>query len=403
MSTSTLTTDQSGTGLTRARTFAMAVFAGIAVANIYYNQPLLGLIEADYPNSSAIGLIPTATQFGYAVGLLGLVPLGDLVERRRIIAVQFLVLAAALAFAAVAPTTLALIAASLMLGVAATVAQQIVPFAATLADDRTRGAAVGTVVSGILGGILLSRTIAGFVGSHFGWREMFWLGVPLALGAAVLVRLILPRHRATQSIGYTVALRSLVHLLVEEPALRLAAATQAMLFASFIAFWTVLSLHLQEPAFRLGPEIAGLFGVIGASGMFAAPIAGRVADKRGPHLVIAVAAAISLSSWLVFVGWNGVAGLVVGVVLLDVGVNAALVSNQHLIFALRPEARSRLNTVFMTAMFIGGSLGSFGASWTYTHLSWPGVCAYGALLAAAGLLLQLPTILPQTGEKGSHR
>jgi predicted MFS family arabinose efflux permease len=333
MSTSRLAADQRAPELTRARTFAMAVCAGIAVANIYYNQPLLGLIEASYPNSSAIGLIPSATQFGYAVGLLLLVPLGDLVERRRIIAVQFIVLAAALAFAAVAPTTLALIAASLTLGVAATVAQQIVPFAATLADNRTRGAAVGTVVSGILGGILLSRTIAGFVGSHFGWREMFWLGVPLALSAAALVRLILPRHHATQDIGYAAALRSLIHLVIDEPALRLAAATQAMLFASFIAFWTVLSLHLQEPAFGLGPEIAGLFGVIGASGILAAPLAGRVADKRGPHLVIAVAAAISLSSWVVFAGWNAVAGLIVGVVLLDVGVNAALVSNQHLIFA----------------------------------------------------------------------
>lgn len=402
MSLPTLTTDQRIPELTRARTFAMAVCAGIAVANIYYNQPLLGLIEANYPNSSAIGLIPTATQFGYAVGLLLLVPLGDLVERRRLIAVQFVVLAAALAFAALAPSTLALIAASLILGVAATVAQQIVPFAATLADDRTRGAAVGTVVSGILGGILLSRTIAGFVGSHFGWREMFWLGAPLALGAAALVRLILPRHHPTQTIGYAAALRSLVHLLVEEPALRLAAATQAMLFASFIAFWTVLSLHLQEPAFGLGPEIAGLFGIIGASGILAAPLAGRVADKRGPHLVIAIAAAISLSSWIAFAGWNTVAGLTVGVVLLDVGVNAALVSNQHLIFALRPEARSRLNTVFMTAMFIGGSFGSLGASWAYAHLSWLGVCGYGAALGTAGLLLQLPTLLPPTGRKASH-
>lgn len=278
-------------------------------------------------------------------------------------------------------------------------AQQIVPFAATLADNRTRGAAVGTVVSGILGGILLSRTIAGFVGSHVGWREMFWLGVPLALGAAALVRLLLPRHHPTQSIGYAAALRSLVHLLFEEPALRLAAATQAMLFASFIAFWTVLSLHLQEPAFGLGPEIAGLFGVIGASGILAAPLAGLLADKRGPHRVIAIAAAITLSSWAVFAGWNALAGLTIGVVLFDVGVNAALVSNQHVIFALRPDARSRLNTVFMTAMFIGGSLGSLGASWAYAHWSWPGVCTYGAALAAAGLLLQLPTLWSRTGSE----
>ncbi len=402
MSTSTIAADQQPAKLTRARTFVMAVCAGIAVANIYYNQPLLGLIEASYPNSSAIGLIPTATQFGYAVGLLLLVPLGDLVERRSLISAQFVVLAMALAFAAVAPSTFALIAASLMLGVAATVAQQIVPFAATLANDRTRGSAVGTVVSGILGGILLSRTIAGFVGSHVGWREMFWLSVPLALGAAALVRSILPRHHATQKIGYVAALRSLVHLLVEEPGLRLAAATQAMLFASFMAFWTVLSLHLQEPRFGFGPEVAGLFGVIGASGILAAPLAGRFADKRGPHVVIAVAAAISLSSWIIFAGWNAVPGLVVGVVLLDVGVNAALVSNQHLIFALRPEARSRLNTVFMTAMFIGGSLGSLGASWAYTHLSWLGVCGYGAMLAAAGLLLQLPTLSTRTAEPPRH-
>ncbi len=401
MSLSTLT-EQRVPELTRARTFAMALCAGIAVANIYYNQPLLGMIEAHYPNSSVIGLIPTATQFGYAVGLLFLVPLGDLFERRRLITVQFVVLAVALAFAAVAPSTLALIAASLTLGVAATVAQQIVPFAATLADNRTRGAAVGTVVSGILGGILLSRTIAGFVGAHFGWREMFWLGAPLALGAAALVRLTLPRHHPTHSIGYTAALRSLIHLVVEEPALRLAAATQAMLFASFIAFWTVLSLHLQEPAFGLGAEIAGLFGVIGASGILAAPLAGRVADKRGPHLVIAIAAAITLSSWAVFAGWNSLAGLTVGVVLLDVGVNAALVSNQHLIFALRPEARSRLNTVFMTAMFVGGSLGSLGASWAYAHLSWLGVCGYGAALATSGLLLQLPTAFGRHGNAAHH-
>lgn len=402
MSVSTSVTGQATTELGRGQVFAMAACAGIAVSNIYYNQPLLGLIEASYPQSSMIGLVPTATQFGYAIGLLLLVPLGDLVERRRIIAMQFVVLAAALGFAAVAPTTLALMAASLMLGLASTVAQQIVPFAATLANSRTRGAVVGTVVSGILGGILLSRTVAGFIGAHFGWREVFWLAVPLALAAAFLMRITLPHHYPAQSIQYGAALRSLVHLLAEEPALRLAAATQAMLFASFIAFWTMLSLHLQEPLFRLGPEAAGLFGVIGASGILAAPIAGRIADKRGPHLVVAIGAGITLASWFMFAAWDTVAALVVGVILLDVGVNCALVSNQHIIFALRPEARSRLNTVFMTGMFIGGSLGSLGASWAYGHLAWPGVCAYGAVLAASGLLLQLPSICPRRGSYLSH-
>lgn len=377
--------------LGRGRVFAMAACAGIAVANIYYNQPVLGLIEQSYPQSSMIGLVPTATQFGYAIGLLLLVPLGDLVERRRVIVIQFVVLAAALAFAAIAPTGLVLMAASLLLGLAATVAQQIVPFAATLASERSRGAVVGTVVSGILGGILLSRAVAGFVGAHFGWREMFWLGVPLALAAAALMRITLPRHHPTQNIQYVAALRSLVHLLAKEPALRLAAATQAMLFASFIAFWTMLSLHLQEPLFRLGPEVAGLFGVIGASGILAAPVAGRIADKRGPHLVVVISASITLSAWFLFANWDLVPGLIAGVILLDVGVNCALVSNQHIIFALRPEARSRLNTVFMTVMFVGGSLGSLGASWAYGHFAWLGVCVYGGVLAACGLLLQLPS------------
>jgi predicted MFS family arabinose efflux permease len=383
--------------------FAMAFCAGIGVANIYYNQPLLGLIERSYPGSTAIGLIPTATQLGYAAGLFLLVPLGDLIERRRIITFQFVVLAAALAFAAAAPTTGTLIAASLLLGVAATVAQQIVPFAATLAPARSRGAVVGTVVSGILGGILLSRTVAGIVGAHFGWREMFWLGVPLALVAAALMRFTLPRHHPAQSIRYFAALRSLGHMWAEESTLRRATMTQAALFASFIAFWTVLALHLQEPPYRLGSDVAGIFGIIGASGIFAAPVAGRVADRRGPHLVVMLSAAVALASWLLFGAWNSIAGLVVGVVLLDVGVNCALVSNQHLIFALRPEGRSRLNTVFMTGMFMGGSLGSFGATEAYHYGGWTGACVYGAVLAAGGVLLQLPDLAsrmprPKLGE-----
>jgi predicted MFS family arabinose efflux permease len=253
--------------LGRPRVFAMAACAGIAVANIYYNQPLLALIEASDPGSRAIGLIPTSTQFGYAIGLLLLVPLGDILERRSTIVVQFLVLAAAIALAAASPTTATLIVSSFLLGMSATVAQQIVPFAATLADDRRRGAVVGTIVSGILVGILLSRTVAGFVGSQFGWRSVFWLSVPLTLAAATLFRIALPPCRPMRSLGYAAALRSLVHLVASESTLRRAAATQAALFGSFIAFWTVLSLHLSEPAFRLGAEVAGLFGIVGATGI----------------------------------------------------------------------------------------------------------------------------------------
>lgn len=372
----------------RGLTFAMATAGGLAVANVYYNQPLLGLIEHSYPGSAAIGLIPTATQLGYAMGLFFLVPLGDLVERRGAIVIQFLLLAGALVLAAIAPTTATLIAASLVLGVAATVAQQVVPFAAVLAPPERRGAVVGTVVSGILCGILLSRTVAGFVGAHFGWREMFWLSVPLAIFASLLMRFTLPKHYPSQAISYPEAIKSLFLMWAEEPVLRRATLTQAALFASFTVFWTILSLRLLEPGFGYGAEVAGIFGIIGATGIFAAPLAGRIADSRGPHLVVALSAVATFLSWAVFGFWSAIIGLVIGVIVLDVGVNSALVANQHQIFALRPEARSRLNTLFMTGMFIGGSLGSLGATAAYHFGGWSAVCAYGGALALAAIALQ---------------
>lgn len=378
--------------LGRGLIFAMAAAGGLAVANVYYNQPLLGLIEHSYPGSPAIGLIPTATQLGYAIGLFFLVPFGDLVERRSAIVTQFMLLAGALVLAALAKTTFALIAASLVLGVAATVAQQIVPFAAILSPPARRGAVVGTVVSGILCGILLSRTLAGFVGAHFGWREMFWLSVPLAIIAGLLMRFALPRHYPSTALTYPDALKSLFHMWAEEPALRRATYTQAALFASFTIFWTILSLRLLEPSFGYGAEVAGIFGIIGAAGIFAAPLAGRIADRKGPHMVVASSAVATLLSWAIFGIWGTVAGLVVGVVVLDVGVNSALVANQHQIFQIRPEARSRLNTLFMTGMFIGGSLGSLGATAAYHLGGWNWVCVYGGLLALVAIGLQYGTL-----------
>ncbi len=365
--------------------------AGIAVANIYYNQPMLAVMEAEFPNSAGIGLIPTATQLGYAVGLLLLVPLGDLTERRRLIVVQFCVLAATLVIAALAPTAGVLVAASLLVGASSTVAQQIVPFAATLAAPERRGRTLGVVIAGVLCGILFSRTLAGFVAAHGGWREMFWLGIPLALVGAGSMALILPRSRPHGDLSYGASLLSLGALWREEPTLRSAALIQAALFASFTVFWTILALHLGEPAFHLGPEAAGLFGILGAVGILAAPIAGRLADHRGPHMVIYLGAAATLASWLVFGLWDVMAGLVLGVVLLDFGMQSALVSNQHIVFALRPEARSRINTVFMTAMFLGGAAGSAGATVAWGLGGWGAVSVFGGLLSSLAVALKVIT------------
>ncbi|QEO16797.1 MFS transporter [Acetobacter vaccinii] len=372
----------------RGLTLAMAAATGFAVANIYYNQPMLGVMEAALPGRLT-AFIPTATQLGYALGLFVLVPLGDLLERKSLIVGQFILLTLALVATALAPTIGVLLVTSLCIGAAATVAQQIVPFAAHLASPERRGATVGVVMSGLLCGILLSRTLAGFVADHAGWRAMFWLGVPLSAGAGGLMAWVLPRSVPVVRHGYGTLMLSLVGLWRSLPALRLAAMTQACLFGAFSVFWSILALHLQEPRFGMGAEAAGLFGIIGAVGILAAPLAGRIADTHGPRYVILLGTGLAFLSWVVAGLVTSLTGLVVGCILLDFAVQSVLVSNQHIVYALRPEARARLNTLFMGVMFLGGAGGAAGASLAWGYGGWPAVSWFGAGLTAIAVALQL--------------
>lgn len=379
---------KSATHLGKPALFSMAAASGIAVANIYYNQPMLGIIEKDFGADAVTGFIPTATQLGYALGLFFLLPLGDIVHRRKLIVGQFLVLAVALVLAAVSPSAWVLTLASLAVGASSTVAQQIVPFAASLAAPDKRGSTIGTVMAGVLSGILFSRTLSGFVGEHFGWREMFWLGAPLAILASGLMYVTLPHHSPTSRMAYHNAIGSLAKLWKRESALRSAALMQASLFGSFTAFWTILALYLATPQFNLGADVAGLFGIVGAVGVFAAPLAGKVADRRGPGFVVWLGAALTLVAWIIFGTWSSIVALVIGVVVLDFGIQSALISNQHIVYALDQEARSRLNTIFMTSMFLGGAAGAGMATAAWSYGGWTGVSMLGAALALLALVIR---------------
>nr|WP_292387628.1 MFS transporter [Methanosarcina sp. UBA5] len=367
----------------------MACACGIAVANIYYNQPMLGVITSSFPGELAPSFVPTATQLGYAIGLLLLVPLGDLMERRRLIVSQFLVLALSLIFAATASTGRALLGASLCIGFSASVTQQIIPAAASLASDNRRGAVIGSVMSGLLSGMLLSRILAGFVATHYGWRTMFLIGIPLVLTGATAMALLLPLSRPTISMKYGPLLRSLLQLWRDESRLRRATLTQGLLFAVFSAFWTILALHLEKPPFHLGADIAGLFGILGMVGVLAAPIAGHLADRRGPSNVVSTGALATLLAWLILAVWNSLTGLIFGVMLLDFGMQSAIVANQQIIYGLKPQARNRVNSLFMVGMFVCGSLGSGGAMLAWKVAGWQGVAGSAIVVSLTAFMVPL--------------
>ncbi|VWD09767.1 MFS transporter [Burkholderia contaminans] len=379
-------TDAASPHYSRSLLLLLATIAGVSVANIYYNQPLLDSFRSAFPDGASwIGAVPTATQLGYAAGMFLLAPLGDRFDRRGLILMQIAGLSIALIVAATAPSLAVLTVASLAIGVLATIAQQAVPFAAEIAPPAERGHAVGTVMSGLLLGILLARTAAGFVAEYFGWRAVFAASVAALVALAAVIVLRLPRSSPTSTLSYGKLLGSMWHLAVELRGLREASLTGAALFAAFSAFWPVLTLLLAGAPFHLGPQAAGLFGIVGAAGALAAPYAGRFADKRGPRAIISLAIALLALSFVIFaLSGSSLVGLVIGVIVLDVGVQAAQISNQSRIYALKPEARSRVNTVYMVCYFIGGALGSSAGVAAWHAFGWIGMCTTGLVFTALG-------------------
>ena len=380
-------------------TFLLAASAGLAVASIYYAQPMLGLLGASLGVSDRlIGLVPTLTQLGYAFGILLLAPLGDRFDRRTIILAKAAVLCAALVLAGAAPSISVLLVASLAIGLTATMAQDIVPAAATLAPEASRGKVVGTVMTGLLLGILLSRVVSGFVAEHFGWRSMFFVaGISIALTGLAAAR-GLPRFKATTQLAYGALLGSLVVLFRRHAALRRAALAQGLLSVSFSAFWSTLAVMLHGEPFHLGAAAAGAFGLAGAAGALAAPLAGRLADRRGPELVTRLGAVVAMGSFavmgLMFLLPDMAVGSRIWLIALsavgfDLGVQATLIAHQTIVYGIEPAARSRLNAVLFVCVFIGMSAGSALGSQALAAWGWAGVTLLATLFAAGALLVRL--------------
>jgi len=374
----------------------LAAGAGLSVAALYYSQPMLGELQADLgAGARAVGLVPTFTQLGYAAGIFLLAPLGDRYDRRRIILAKAAALVAALLVAGAAPALPLLLAASLAIGLAATMAQDIVPAAATLAPEAQRGKIVGTVMTGLLMGILLSRVVSGVVASHFGWRAMFVAAAVSIAGFAAVAARGLPRFRPTTHLRYGALLASSAQLWQRHAPLRRAALAQGLLAIGFSAFWSTLAVMLHASSWHLGSAAAGAFGLAGAAGALAAPLAGRLADRRGPELVTRLGTGLAGVSFLVMAAGALLPADVrlwvigVGAVGFDLGAQATLVSHQTIVYGLDGHARSRLNALLFTGMFIGMSGGAALGSLALAQWGWTGVMLMAAASAFAALAVRL--------------
>ncbi len=384
----------SGSSVSRKLALLFAATCGLAVANIYYAQPLLDVLSKEFAMAnSTIGIITTATQICYALGLLLLVPLGDLLNQRRLIVGQMLLSVAALVVVGTASSAAVLITGIAAVGLLAVIVQTIVAFAATLAAPSERGRVIGLVTSGVVIGILLARTVAGILTDLAGWRSVYLVSAAMTLlMASILLRALPNRSRVITDLTYSHLIRSVILLFVQEKVLRVRGVLGLLIFAAFSILWTSLVLPLSSPPFSLSHSAIGAFGLAGAAGALAAAGAGRLADRGLGQRTTGWALFLLLALWLpMSLMSQTLWGLIVGVILLDFAVQAVHVTNQSLILSVRPEARSRLTAAYMMFYSFGSAAGAIAATLTYSRAGWIGVCWLGALVSAVALLFWIRT------------
>jgi predicted MFS family arabinose efflux permease len=376
-------------GLSPALIVLMSVATGLAVASNYYAQPLLDTIANAFSLSiNQAGFIVTAAQLGYAAGLLLLVPLGDMFERRGLIVFMTLLAAGGMVITALSQTLWVMILGTALTGLFSVVAQILVPLAATLAEPEKRGKVVGTIMSGLLLGILLARTVAGLLASLGGWRTVYWVASVLMIFMAIALWRGLPKVKPETHLNYPQLLSSVFGLFIKNPLLRTRALLGCLTFANFSILWTSMAFLLASPPFNFSEATIGLFGLAGAAGALGARPAGGFADKGKAHLTTTIGLVLLLLSWIaVAMGQFSVIALIVGILVLDLTVQGVHITNQTVIYRMMPDARNRLTAGYMTSYFIGGAAGSIISASAYQHAGWNGVCAAGAIIALLNLVV----------------
>ncbi len=369
----------------------LAFGAGLTVAALYYNQPILDVIARDlHASTRAVGYVPMLTQLGYAAGLVLFAPLGDRHDRRNVILAKCAALCLTLIAAAASPSIEVLCVASLAIGLLATTAQDFVPAAAALAPAKSRGKIVGRVMTGLLLGILLSRLVSGFAADRLGWRASFYFAAASIAALAVVTATRFPAFIPTTKLPYFSLIKSMAALARDLPELRRAALAQGFLSVAFSAFWSTLALALAAPPYKLSSTVAGAFGLAGAFGALMAPVAGAIADKRGPQTVIRIGALLVAFSFAAMGFFQGsIAVLIAGAVVFDLGTQASLISHQTIVYGLDSSARSRVNAVLISSMFLGMAVGAALGSWALIRAGWSGVCAVGCVAAVAAMIARL--------------
>ncbi|MCG9543462.1 MFS transporter [Vibrio sp. Isolate33] len=374
-----------GTG----RLLLMSSAVSATAANLYYNQPILPKIGAELGLSSEqLGSIPAAGQIGYAAALLFLSPLGDKLPRKQLISILSVLLVLSSLVASNASSLLAMVLACFAIGLSANITQQLIPFAASLSMPETKGRVIGTLMTGLTVGILLSRTVSGFVGEQYGWRAVFIMSAALASLFGILLYVFLPSNKPTNNMPYLKLVGSMATLVKQHAILRKSALTGALWFASFNALWATLALHVSEAPFNYNAQQAGLFGVVALAGVIGAKVSGAIVSKFGSRKMINMALVLIVVGFAVS-GLFGdhLMGLIVGIILIDLGVFSAQVSNQVRVFSIDPQAQSRINGIYMLGYYLGGAFGSFSGVLSFEHFGWHGVAVFSALMVVASLVV----------------